>query len=472
MDNPKGESTLNTQHLTLNASPKPAILIVDDDAELRTQMKWGLKRDFEIFEAEDRESALEILKSGKASTATLDLGLPPCAQSVEEGFRTLREVLEMNPHTKIIVVTGQENRDNAIKAVGEGAYDFFYKPIQIDELKVVLRRAIHIQQLEREHHELQKRFTSDSFEEMLGSSPQMQSVFETIRKVAPTDAPVLIMGESGTGKELIARAIHQQSSRRNGPFVAINCGAIPDNLLESELFGHEKGAFTGAHIRRKGRMEQASGGTLLLDEIGELSPTLQVKILRFLQEHVVERVGGRESIEMDVRVLAATNLDLKGAMSKGQFREDLYYRLRVVSIQVPPLRERKGDVMLQARVFQQRCAAEEKKKIIGFSSDGLAAMETYNWPGNTRELENRIRRAVIMTTGPKLTAADLELTSPYPLSKGCRLSEARESVEKDIIERTLARCKGKISKAAANLGISRPTLYDRMYKLGIENKRA
>jgi len=473
---------LDTQHLTPDTlhptpshpfpSPRPKLLIVEDDADLRTQLKWALAQDYEILVAGDRSSALEIVRRERPAVITLDLGLPPYPQDVKEGFHTLDEMLGQDHGSKVIVISGRNEREHAVGVIGEGAYDFLCKPIQIEELKVILKRAFHVYQLEKEHRELQGRSSDEPFEGMLGSSAQMKAVFEVIRKVAPADVPVLITGESGTGKELVARAIHQQSARKEGPFVAINCGAIPENLMESELFGYEKGAFTGAHVQRKGRIEMACGGTLLLDEVAELSLPLQVKLLRYLQEQRIERIGGRGLISVDARVLAATNIDLKEAMNQGRFREDLYYRLKVVSIMVPPLRERKEDVMLQARVFQQRCAAKEKRKITGFSSEGIAAMETYNWPGNTRELENRIRRAMIMATGPKLTAADLELTSPYPLSKGRRLSEARESVEKDIIKRTLARCKGKISKAAADLGISRPTLYDRMYKLGIENKRA
>jgi two-component system NtrC family response regulator len=460
-------NTLHPKEDTLHPS-KPTLLVVEDDSSIATQMKWALVKDYEVLLAEDRNSALEIVREQNPPVVTLDLGLPPRPGEVEEGFLALSEMLSQDSLIKVIVITGQGEKGHALKAIGEGAYDFFCKPIQIDELKVVLSRAFYVSQLEHEHRELQKRMSVDSFEGMLGTSPKMQDVFSEIRKVATTDIPVLVLGESGTGKELVAHAIHQRSSRRDRPFVVINCSAIPESLLESELFGHEKGAFTGAHIQRKGRVETAQGGTLFLDEIGELSLALQVKLLRFLQEQKIERVGGREEILVDARVLAASNRDLKQSVQEGRFREDLYYRLGVVTISLPPLREREGDGLLLATTLLQRYAHENKRKMTGFTPQAIRAIEAYHWPGNIRELENRIKRAVIMAEGTKLTPPDLELVSPYAKYEGGGLREAREALEKDLIERALAKNKGNISKAAEELGISRPTLYELMEKLGMK----
>jgi two-component system, NtrC family, response regulator len=321
---------------------KPKLLIVDDDEEIRTQMKWALTHDYEVFLAEDRASAMALFREQHPMLALLDLGLPPSPASPDEGFAALSEMLAQNSHTKVIIISGQGERTNALHAIGAGAYDFMTKPIEVEELKVLLRRTFQVASLERDYRELQQQLKTDTFEGMLGTSPQMQSVFSSIRKVATTDAPVLILGESGTGKEMAALATHRRSSRKEGPFVAINCSAIPETLLESELFGHEKGAFTGAHVQRKGRIEMANGGTLFLDEIGEIPLPLQVKLLRFLQEQHIERVGGRQSIEADTRIVAATNADLRKGMAEGRFREDLYYRLAVVVIHLPSLREREA----------------------------------------------------------------------------------------------------------------------------------
>lgn len=468
-EKPEEALTLNTQHsFPMN---KPKLLIAEDDEDLRTQMKWALTQDYEVFLAEDRSSALEVLKMERPAVVTLDLGLPPRPEGVEEGFLALGEMLELNPLTKVIIITGQGEKDNALKAIGLGAYDFFSKPIQIDELKVVLRRAFHLVQLEHENRELQQRLREEGFEGMLGASTKVQEVFSSIRKVATTDVSVLIVGESGTGKELVARAIHRQSSRKEFPFVVINCGAIPENLLESELFGHEKGSFTGAHIQRKGRFEMAQGGTLFLDEIGELPLLLQVKLLRFLQEQKIERIGGREEIPIDARVLAATNRDLKQALDDGKFREDLYYRLGVVTIILPPLREREEDILVLAMALLQRYSDENKKKITGFTKPAIRAIETHNWPGNIRELENRIKRAVIMAEGSKIAPEDLELVSPFKKYEGHGLREARESLERDFIERAIARNKGNITQVASELGLSRPTLYELMEKLGMKKEK-
>jgi len=463
-------NTLHPKEDTLHPS-KPRLLVVEDDSSIATQMKWALAKDYEVLLAEDRNSALEIVKAQNPPVVTLDLGLPPRPGEVEEGFLALGEMLSQDSLIKVIVITGQGEKGHALKAIGEGAYDFFCKPIQIDELKVVLSRAFYVSQLEHEHRELQKRMSRDSFEGMLGTSPKMQGVFSEIRKVATTDIPVLVLGESGTGKELVAHAIHQRSSRRDRPFVVINCSAIPESLLESELFGHEKGAFTGAHIQRKGRFETAQGGTLFLDEIGELSLALQVKLLRFLQEQKIERIGGREEIFVDSRVLAASNRDLKQSVQEGRFREDLYYRLGVVTISLPPLREREGDGLLLAKTLLKRYADENKRKITGFTPQAIRAIEAYHWPGNIRELENRIKRAVIMAEGTKLTPPDLELVSPYAKYERHGLREAREALEKDLIDRALAKNKGNMTKAAEELGISRPTLYELMEKLGIGKNR-
>ena len=445
------------------------ILIVEDDEEIRLQMKWALAPDYEVFVAGERHSALEVLRAEQPAVVTLDLGLPPHPREVQEGFHTLNDILQEDAHAKVIVITGHAGKEYAIQAVGQGAYDFLCKPVQLDELKVISRRALHVYRLEQEHRILQQRLNGEAFEKMVGTSPQMQEVFAMIRKVAIAEAPILIMGESGTGKELVARAIHQQSLRSKGPFIAINCGAIPESLMESELFGHEKGAFTGAHIQRKGRVELAQDGTLFLDEVGELPPPLQVKLLRFLQEHQLERIGGREEITVDTRVVAATNAALGQAMTDGRFREDLYYRLGVIVITLPPLRERGEDILLLAHALLQRYAAESAKKITGFGRQALTALQTYGWPGNVRELENRVKRAVIMAQGARLTPADLDLASPYDkYKKHGGLRAAREALEKDLIQQALAKNKGNMTQTARELSVSRPTLHELVAKHAIE----
>ena len=446
---------------------KQKLLIIDDDEDLRTQMKWALAEDYDVLLAEDRKSAAAVMIKEKPAVVTLDLGLPPHPAGVEEGFAALDDILNEHGQTKVLIITGRGEKEHALRAVEKGAYDFFYKPIQLDEFKVVLRRAFYVSQLEREQRASKERLSTDTFEGMLGTCQKMQDVYSVIRKVSTTDAPILIMGESGTGKELVARAIHQLSIRQSNPFIVINCGAIPENLLESELFGHEKGSFTGAHIQRKGRFEMAEGGSLFLDEIGELPLSLQVKILRFLQENVVERVGGREQIEVDTRVIAATNRDLKEAMKDGSFREDLYFRLGVIMISLPALREREGDIILIAKAFLERYADENRKKIKGFTSHAIDAIEQYTWPGNIRELENRIKRAVIMAEGKNLTPEDLQMDAPRIMYGGMGLKEAREALEKELTLKALAHNNGNLTKTAIELGISRPTLYDLMEKFGI-----
>ena len=451
---------------------KPKVLIVDDDEAIRTQMKWALSQDYEVHFAEDRKGALEVFKANSPAVTLLDLGLPPHPNQSDEGLAALSGLLEVDATAKVIVISGQSEKQNALQAVGEGAYDFLGKPVEMEELKLLLRRCIQVVELEKEYRELQQSQRSDVFEEMLGTSSQMQAAFALIRKVAGTDAPVLLLGESGTGKEMAAAAIHRRSTRKNGPFVAINCNAIPENLLESELFGHEKGVFTGAHIQRKGLMETADGGTLFLDEIGELPPAIQVKLLRFLQEHRLQRVGGRQEIQIDTRLVAATNADLKQMIDTGKFREDLYFRLAVVTIRLLPLRERGEDVVFLAREFLQRYAAESGRTKLVFTPDALRAIARYSWPGNVRELQNRVKRAVIMASGSRVTAKDLELQQSQDLeSSATTLREAREQVEREMIEHALKRNFGKITSAAAELGISRPTLYELMEKLGISKER-
>jgi two-component system NtrC family response regulator len=448
-------------------SGKPKLLVVDDDEDLRTQMRWALADEYEVVLAGERGPALESVRAERPALVTLDLGLPPAPGGVEEGFAALDEIRAEDPGAKVIVITGREDRAHALRAVEQGAYDFFVKPIDVDELKVVLRRALRLHALEAENRELRQSAVAGGFEGMLGTSPRMQEAFASIRKVATVDAPVLLTGESGTGKEIAARAIHRLSARAAGPFVPINCAAIPETLLESELFGHEKGAFTGAHAQRRGRIETAHGGTLFLDEIGELPTALQVKLLRFLQDRRVERLGGRGSIAVDARVVTATNADLAALMAEGRFREDLFYRIGVVSIALPPLRDREDDVVVIADALLRGYAAEAGKKIAGFSKDATAAMRAHAWPGNVRELENRVRRAAVMAEGSKLTAADLELAGSAGASRQ-GLRELRAGLERDTIRAALKRNRGNVSQTATELGISRPTLYSLLAKFGIE----
>jgi two-component system NtrC family response regulator len=453
---------------------KPTVLIVDDDDAIRTQTKWALTAEYEVYLAEDRKRAVEVFTSTRPAVTLLDLGLPPRPNDPDEGLTALSDMLAVDNTAKIIVISGQSEKRNAIEAVGAGAYDFLCKPVEMDELKLLLRRCLNVLDLEREYLQLQQSRQPEIFEQMLGTSPQTQSVFAFIRKVAATDVPALLLGESGTGKEMAAAAIHRCSRRKDGPFVAINCNAIPENLLESELFGHEKGAFTGAHVQRKGLLETASGGTLFLDEIGELPAPIQVKLLRFLQEQRFQRVGGRQEIQVDTRLVAATNADLKQMIENGKFREDLYFRLAVVTIRLLLLRERGEDVLLLAREFLHRYAAQEGRKNLVFAPDALRAIERHSWPGNVRELQNRVRRAVIMASGTRIGAKDLELDSvrSTTVAGGTTLRQAREQIEKEMIQQALKRHAGKITSAAAELGISRPTLYELMDKLGVGKDRA
>src|ERR1035437_3526781 len=385
--------------------------MVEDGEHIAPKIKWARVNDYEPLTAGDRAGALAAFTAHRPAVTLLDLGLPPRPNEPEEGLAGLSAVLALDPLAKVIVVSGQGDKQNALRAVGAGAYDFLCKPVDMDELALVLRRCVYVAELEREYRAMQENARPGAFEEMLGASPQMQAVFAFVRKVATTSAPVLILGENGTGKEMVARALHRRSRQRNGPFVPINCNAIPENLLESELFGHEKGSFTGAHVQRKGLIETAAGGTLFLDEIGELPAPLQVKLLRFLQEKAFQRVGGRQEIQSDARVIAATNLNLQESVASGKFREDLYFRLAVLVVTLPALRERGDDVGLVAKEFLRRYGVQHGKPGLTFAPDALRALNLHAWPGNIRELQNRMQRAVIMAEGKRVTASDLELRS-------------------------------------------------------------
>jgi len=450
---------------------KPKILIVEDEESIRSQMKWALCDDYEVMTAEKCAQALELARRESPPVILLDLGLPPSPRTADEGLRFLREIQRIDSGAKVIVVTGNQEKENAFLAIEQGAFDYFLKPAQIEDLKVVLRRALHLASLERDRIPWKEGPSSSVFEEIIGESPQMQAIFDTIRKVAPTDAPILIEGESGTGKEMVAKAIHRvgdESGKR--AFVAINCGAIPENLLESELFGHEKGSFTGADTQRRGKIEYANEGTLFLDEIGELPLLLQVKILRFLQELSIERVGGREPIPVNARVIAATNRDLEEEIREGRFREDLFYRLGVVVIHIPPLRKRGGDVLLLANSFLKKSSDQYGKAVLGFTKESTAAIVAYDWPGNVRELENKIRRAVILSERKMLTPVDLNLPPVGEDSSGESLKEKRAEVEREHIRRILLKHGWNITRAAGELGVSRPTLHDMIRKYGLKRE--
>jgi two-component system, NtrC family, response regulator len=441
-------------------SSLPKILAVDDDEQILKQIQWALSQDYQVYMAGDRAKALEIFRKEKIPVILLDLGLPPHPREAFEGLAALEEMLAENPLAKVIIVSGNSERQNALRAVELGAHDIFPKPVDLDELSIVLKRVYRRIQLERESLEERNLATQIPFEQIIGSSPVMKGIFNAIRKVANTNVPVLILGESGTGKELVAMAIHNLSQRREGPFAAINCGAIPENLLESELFGHEKGAFTGATAQRKGKLEYAKGGTLFLDEIGDLAPSLQVKILRFLQEKVIERVGGRESIPVDSRVVAATHQDLEVAVKENRFREDLYFRLAVVTINLPPLRERDSDVVEIANQLVQAFSKELHIAPKKFTRQALDAMKAHTWPGNVRELQNRIKRALVLAEGPSISAAELDLDNSLESRAKLTLKEAKEEVEREVIAKALQENSGNISRTAKSLGISRPTLYE------------
>jgi len=453
------------------------LLIVDDNQDIRQQLKWGLNQDFKVLLAADAREALASFRRERPSVVVLDLGLPPHVESSVEGFRCLEEMLGINPAVKIIMLTGNSERENALRAMRTGAFDFYAKPPVLSELKVIIGRAFHLANIEEQSGT--PGGAADPGEQwgMIGACPEMQAVFSTIRKVAASNAPVLITGESGTGKELVAGAIHEASLRRKGPFIPINCGAIPENLLESELFGHEKGAFTGAHVAVQGKLTYAHRGTLFLDEIGELPVNLQVKLLRFLQEGTLQRVGGREEISIDSRTTCATNVDIERAIAEGRFREDLYYRIGVITIKLPPLRERGDDVLLIAENFLEFYAKENRKKAFRFSPAGAGFLRRHNWPGNVRELRNRVQRAVIMCEGASLGPLDLGCDiEPQPLPEKqtdqISLRAARERMEREMILAAIERQSGNILKAAEDLGVSRPTLYDLMRKLSLHQVQA
>ncbi|EPR37222.1 two component, sigma54 specific, transcriptional regulator, Fis family [Desulfovibrio sp. X2] len=452
------------------------LLIVDDNEDVLTQLKWGLASEsFNLHFAKNVDEALAQFRKVQPGVVTLDLGLPPHTDSSVEGFRCLVEMLKAGTSAKIIVITGNDERENALNAIKTGAYDFFRKPIDLDELRVIVRRAFHLHAIEREGRE-RGGANAAPLEDcgIVGSCRAMRNILALIDKVAASDVPILISGESGTGKELVARAIHAKSLRRKGPMVSINCGAIPENLLESEFFGHEKGAFTGAVSTVQGKVEYADNGTLFLDEIGELPVNLQVKILRFLQEMVIQRVGGRKDITVNVRIIAATNVDIPRAIEAGQFREDLYYRISVVNIHLPPLRERGEDVRMIADHFLRRISSEVGKELTGFTPEALAFLESYTWPGNIRELENKVRRAVVLANSSRVSAEDLGFGTGNGqddsfLLTDKTLKEARAMIEKKMVLAALTKFEGNIVKASEALGISRPTMYDLLKKHEIEN---
>src|SRR6266508_1262242 len=446
------------------------LLIVEDDEDIQTQLTYALQDEYDVSVAGDRTRAAAAVQEAPPEIVTLDLGLPPTPDTAEEGLRALADILAVAPGAKVIIIPGNGDRANALAAVEHGAFDYHLKPVNLDDLKVVLRRAAYLRQLERESEEqARQREESVRFTDILGSTPKMREIFAVIQRVAKTDATVLCEGESGTGKELLARAVHSHSPRRSAPFVAINCGAIPETLLESELFGHEKGAYTGAHIQRKGRFELADGGTLFLDEIAEMSVPLQVKLLRFLQERQIERVGGREMIRVDVRVIAATNKDLRSELQAGRFREDLYYRLSVVNLNVPPLRDRGEDLILIANAFLRRHAQEQRRKL-RLSSGALEAMARYRWPGNIRELENAVQRAVIMAHGKLIEAADLGIAVESASVDRPSLREARGRAERQALVEALIKTRGNFSQAAKHLGVSRPTFHGMLTKFQVDAK--
>ncbi len=443
------------------------LLVVEDDLGLQSQIKWCFEN-YEVLLASDRESALEQVRKNQPAVVTLDLGLPPHEDDSTEGFATLEQILEIDPEIKIIVVTGQNDRDNAVRAIGLGAYDFYAKPFEPEIISLIVNRAFRLQELENDNQRLQQGNMQEPFDGVIACSPQMQSVCKAVEKIAPSDATVLLLGESGTGKELCAKALHSLRRNTAGKFVAINCAAIPDTLLESELFGYEKGAFTGANKLTLGKIEYAEGGTLFLDEMGDLPFTLQAKLLRFLQERVIERVGGHIPIPVNVRVVCATHQNLRARIEQGEFREDLFYRISEIPLEIPPLRDREGDVIVLARFFFDKFNHDHGRKLRGFTKGALSAMESYSWPGNVRELQNRIKRAVIMTDGKQLSSADLELDKTAIKTMNFNLREIREKVERQAILRALSHVNGKVAPAAELLGVSRPTLYDLIKKLNIE----
>ena len=453
------------------SSIRPKLLIVEDDPGLQAQLKWAYE-DFDVLIAGDRQSAITLLRAEEPPVVTLDLGLPPDPDGVTEGFALLDEIMAIKPDTKVIVASGHGARESALRAIQRGAYDFYAKPVDIDAIGLIVRRALHVWKLELENRLLAIRAPDNHrvLGRLLTASPEMVKVARTIERVANTNVSVMLLGASGTGKELLARGLHDASPRAKGAFVAINCAAIPENLLESELFGHEKGAFTGAVKTTEGKIEQASGGTLFLDEVGDIPLQLQVKLLRFLQERTIERIGGRRSIDVDTRIVCATHQNLDAMIADARFREDLYYRLAEIVVRIPALAERTGDAVLLARAFLSRFAAEMNPAVRGFAPDALTAIDVWGWPGNVRELENRVKRAVIMADGKLVTAADLDLAEPVAADdQTLNLKSAREATDRRMIRHALARSEGNISGTARLLGISRPTLYDLLKQYDLQH---
>ncbi len=446
---------------------KPVLLVVEDDENIASQMKWALSDQYEVLLSSNAGLAIDIVKNNKPHLVTLDLGLPPDPDGSTEGLNLLGDILEIDKKIKVVIVSGNSEREVALRAISKGAYDHFGKPIDIDELKYVLKRAHYVFSLEKEYHEMEMALHRSIDGEIIGSSKAMLEAQAIARKVATNDIPVLITGESGTGKEILARYIHQHSRRNKNDLVPLNCGAIPENLMESELFGYEKGAFTGAHTRRQGKFEGADGGTLFLDEIGELPLPLQVKLLRFLQDNKIERVGGKGLIDVDVKIIAATNRVLKEMVSEGLFRDDLYYRLAVITIDLPPLREKKEDVLLLANHFLLKYSHYSNRQKY-LSQGAMDSMQTYNWPGNVRELENKIRRAITLSDGIVISSKDLGLGLIKDPEIIYDLATAKQMLEKKYIIEALARHKGIASKVSKELDISRPTLKSFIKKYGIE----
>jgi len=445
---------------------KPRLLIVEDDQGLQRQLKWCFD-EYEVLMAATRDEALTLARRFEPRVVLQDLGLPPDAEGVSEGMQTLRELLTLAPQTKVIVVTGHADRDNAVRAVSLGAYDFYQKPVDTDVLRLLVGRAFHIFDLEEQNRRLREAQLTAPMEGFIATDDAMFRVCRMVEKVAPTDASVLILGESGTGKELVARALHAQSGRNGARFVAINCAAIPEQLLESELFGYEKGAFTGAVKTTLGKIEVASGGTLFLDEIGDMPLALQAKLLRFLQDRVIERVGGRQEIAVDVRIVCATNRDLQMFIVEQKFRQDLYFRIGEITINVPPLRDRVGGPTVLAHAMLRKFSNVGGKPRRGFTEEATAALEGYAWPGNVRELENRVKTAMIMSETPLITAEDLGLKESAENPLLFNLKEVRTRAERQAIRQAMSITDGNVSRTAELLGVSRPTLYDLMEKYGI-----
>ena len=442
--------------------PLPKLLIVEDDEGLQAQLKWAYD-DFDVTIVGDRDSALAALRAEEPAVVTLDLGLPPDPDGTTEGFAVLEAIMALRPATKVIVASGHGARESALRAIEQGAYDFYQKPVDIEALGLIVRRALNLSRIENENRRLSEQVGEDKtvLGTLITSAPEMVKVAHTIERVAKNNVSVMLLGASGTGKELLAKGLHDASDRKQQAFVAINCAAIPENLLESELFGHEKGAFTGAVKTTEGKIEQAHGGTLFLDEVGDIPLPLQVKLLRFLQERTIERVGGRKPIAVDTRIVCATHQDLEAMIAEGGFREDLFYRLAEIVVKIPTLADRPGDATLLAKAFLNRFSAEMNPQVKGFASDALAAIDGWDWPGNVRELENRVKRAVIMADGKLVAAEDLDLAEEGGNDvQLLNLKAAREQADRKVIRHALARSEGNISNTAKLLGISRPTLYD------------